>query len=342
MGAIYLHEGQSYRVETLDLAAALATVTPVAVDYYTEVTTEAEVQVLHEAAVRTATGVTVAYGDLQLSSQVVGFRRIKRFTHENLGVFPLDYPPQTLETSGYWFHLLPETQQRLAKQGQWFDSLNDYGPNWQEQRHRVRARDHYRCTQCGAQEPPGRQHDVHHLVPFRTFGYVAGFNENYRTANRLENLVLVCRTCHRRLESGVRTRTGLDGLAYALTNIAPLHLMCDPQDLGVHVVRVASSEWRVASGEGQHDEITDDIHATRNTQHATIYLYERITAGLGFSLRLFELHEELLAAAQVLVRACPCRHGCPACVGPVLENELAQLETKALTLAMVALLVDSG
>ena len=335
-GAVYLHEGQSYHVSTLDLAGHLATVTPIEVDYYTEVTTETEIQVLHEADTRPSVGATVAHGELQVSSQVVGFRRIKRFTHENLGVFPLDYPPHLLETSGYWFSLLPQTQQQLAQQGQWFDSLNDYGPNWQEQRQRVRTRDHYRCTQCGAHEPPGRQHDVHHLVPFRTFGYVAGFNENYRTANRLENLVLVCRTCHRRLESGVRTRTGLDGLAYALNNIAPLHLMCDPQDLGVHVVRVGRGEWQVASGEK-----LEELDAIRHPPQTTIYLYERITAGLGFSARLFDLHEELLAAALALVRACPCRYGCPACVGPVLENELAQLETKQLTLAMLQLLVHN-
>ena len=337
-GAIYLHEGQSYRVSSLDLAGQLATVTPVEVDYYTEVTTETEIQVLQAVETRPALGATVAHGELQVSSQVVGFRRIKRFTHENLGVFPLDYPPHLLETSGYWFSLLPQTQQRLAEQGQWFDSLNDYGPNWQEQRQRVRARDHYRCTQCGAHEPPGRQHDVHHLAPFRTFGYVAGFNENYREANRLENLVLVCRTCHRRLESGVRTRTGLDGLAYALTNIAPLHLMCDPQDLGVHVVRSEGVREKSRGG----DSGLPVENATRNPQHAapTIYLYERITAGLGFSARLFELHDELLAAALALVKACPCRHGCPACVGPVLENELALLETKQLTLALLALLVN--
>ena len=351
-GAIYLHEGQSYRVSRLDLAQNLATVTPVAVDYYTEVTTETEIQVLQAAETRPAPGVTVAHGELQVSSQVVGFRRIKRFTHENLGVFPLDYPPHLLETSGYWFSLLPQTQQRLAEQGQWFDSLNEYGPNWQEQRQRVRARDHYRCTQCGAHEPPGRQHDVHHLVPFRTFGYVAGFNENYQLANQLENLVLVCRTCHRRLESGVRTRTGLDGLAYALTNIAPLHLMCDPQDLGVHVVRSegvgelgrpgdGSAGARESGDSRRKDEETAE-KAGMDFLLPTIYLYERVTAGLGFSARLFELHEEMAAAALALVKACPCRYGCPACVGPVLENELAQLETKQLTLAMLRLLVAGG
>jgi len=331
-GAIYIHEGQSYHVAQLDLANKLAIVTPIAVDYYTEVTNETEVQVLSEVGAHPIHGARVAHGDLLVSSQVVGFRRIKRFTHENLGIFPLDYAPQTLETSGYWFRLLPEVQQQLAAQGAWFDSLNDYGPNWQAQRRQVRARDGYRCTQCGAPEPQAasraRQHDVHHLAPFRTFGYVPGFNENYLIANRLENLVLVCRTCHRRLESGVRTRTGLDGLAYALTNIAPLHLMCDPQDIGVHVVRGDSLRPGAAADQAVN---CDDDPATQ----PAIYLYERITAGLGFSLRLFELHEELLRAAQALVRACPCCQGCPACVGPVLEHELAQLETKSLTLALL-------
>jgi DEAD/DEAH box helicase domain-containing protein len=63
------------------------------------------------------------------------------------------------------------------------------------------------------------------------------FNDAYKQANRLENLVLVCRTCHQRLEAGVRTRGALDGLGYVLHSLAPLHLMCDRSDLGVHVER---------------------------------------------------------------------------------------------------------
>ncbi|MEZ4676317.1 MAG: hypothetical protein R2932_19005 [Caldilineaceae bacterium] len=141
---------------------------------------------------------------------------------------------------------------------------------------------------------------MHHLVPFRTFGYVAGLNEHYLEANRLENLVLVCRTCHRRLEAGSAVRSGLDGLAYALTNIAPLHLMCDPQDLGVHVMRVEMGRQEDRMTRGEDDRMTrrqDDEAAVNHSQFAastrlgtlhnaqlpTIYLYERIAAGLGFS-----------------------------------------------------------
>jgi DEAD/DEAH box helicase domain-containing protein len=340
-GAIYLHEGQSYHVRQLDLENNHATVVPTKVDFYTEVTTETEIEVLAVHDQRAAAGVTVAHGELLVSSQVVGYRRVKHFTHENLGIFPLDYPPQTLETSGYWFSLAPAVQQQLAAEGQWFDSVNDYGPNWQAQRKRVRERDGYRCTQCGRPEAEGRQHDVHHRVPFRTFGYAPGLNENYQEANRLSNLVLVCRTCHRRLEAGVRVRSGLDGLAYALTNIAPLHLMCDPQDLGVHVVR---GDGRQGEGErrdtrqGDGVSINNSQFSILNSQLPTIYLYERMAAGLGFSARLYELHDLLLPAAAALIRACPCELGCPACVGPVLEGNDVQLPTKALTLALLAAL----
>ncbi len=347
-GAIYIHEGQSYTVRRLDLAESLAEITPAEVDFYTDVNTETEVEVLATQATRTLGDVEIAHGELLVRSEVVGYRRIKRFTHENLGIFPLTYAPQLHETSGYWFSLQPALQVALARQGQWFDSVNDYGPNWQAQRRRVRARDGYRCTQCGRPEAPGQQHDVHHLVPFRTFGYMPGLNQHYEEANQLNNLVLVCRTCHRRLEGGVRVRSGLDGLAYALTNIAPLHLMCDPQDLGVHVVKgeVGREEDKMTGGEDdkvirdtrQGDKEIGDTGAQvaeKGLLLPAIYIYERVAAGLGFSARLYELHETLIDAAGALIRACPCVHGCPACVGPVLEGTQVQLETKVLALALV-------
>ena len=152
---------------------------------------------------------------------------------------------------------------------------------------------------------------------------MAGVNEAYLQANQLENLVLVCRNCHRRLESGVRVRSGLDGLAYALSSLAPLHLMCDRSDLGVSVMR----------GEAK---------ATVEDQLPTVYIYERVVAGLGFSARLYELHDQLLTAAYERVQRCTCPYGCPACVGPVLDGEQVHLETKELTRALLRVLIEDG
>ena len=114
-GAIYIHEGQSYVVNKLDLEENLATVVPTRVDYYTEVTSETKIDVLSEQESRADPHVQIAHGELLVSSRPVGYRRIKRFTHETLGVFPLEYEPAEVETNGYWFGILPEAQMKLAR-----------------------------------------------------------------------------------------------------------------------------------------------------------------------------------------------------------------------------------
>ena len=324
-GAVYLHEGRSYLVERLDLDSGSAWVWPAKVDYYTEASTETEIQVLSLQESRISGGAQLGYGDLLVTSQVTQYRRVRRFTHENLGVLPLDYPPTTLDTAGYWLEVTEEAQIALMQADDWRDAPNDYGPDWQEQRARTRARDGYRCAECGAPEPRNRQHDVHHRIPFRAFGYIAGLNRNDREANRLSNIVLLCRRCHQRMEAGVRARTGLDGVAYTLGNLAPLHLMCDRRDIDVAIIR--------------EDETGLAAHAPQCTPAAPrIYIYERIPAGIGFSAQLYERHEDLIAGASELIRGCGCRYGCPACVGPVLlvgDEQRPILESKRLALALL-------
>ncbi len=329
-GAVYIHEGQSYLVESLDLEGRLASVARQAVDFYTDANLHTEIDILtvHEQA--EMGNAVVCYGDLSVTWQVTDYRRVRHYTHETLGIYPLDYPPQTLETSGYWIEVTAAAQDVLMRARQWHDSPNDYGPNWQEQRQKVRTRDGFRCSECGAPEPSNSQHDVHHLRPFRTFGYVPGLNETYLEANRLNNLTLLCRRCHRRVEAGVRTRSGLDGLSYALQNLAPLFLMCDRADIGVAVMREDKVEDRPEKTGGKSTQATPRV-----------YIYEQIAAGLGFSRQLFERHAELLAAAQALIETCGCRYGCPACVGPVPvagESDVPLLNTKALTLALLSVL----
>lgn len=343
-GAIYIHEGRTYRVQSLNLDDGTAFVSPAQIDYYTSATIEAEITPLSVADETQTGGATIRHGELEVSSQVTSYRRVKRHTHENLGTTPLDYPPQTLDTSGYWITLTPAAFDALIQADQWRDSPNDYGPNWQAQRKKVRDRDNNKCTRCGAPEPATRQHDVHHIVPFRTFGYIAGQNENYRQANQTSNLQLLCRTCHQIVEAGVRTRGGLDGLSYTLHQLAPLYLMCDRTDLGVSIERGEAPAETKPPGGGQQDVAQENPRPTTSRRLGSqdllpaIYIYEQATAGLGFSQRLFEIHDELLTAAADLIRGCTCAHGCPACVGPVLENPDAMLETKELTLALLAAL----
>jgi hypothetical protein len=63
------------------------------------------------------------------------------------------------------------------------------GPNWQAQRRRAKARDQGTCQHCGAVGT-----DVHHIRPFRLFN-------DYRVANRMDNLITLCAPCHRRADA---------------------------------------------------------------------------------------------------------------------------------------------
>lgn len=319
-GAVYIHEGRSFLVEKLDLEERLAWVWPAEVEYYTEASSETEIEVISVHGGRVSGGAQLGYGEVFVTSQVTQYRRVRRFTHENLGILPLDYPPTTLDTAGYWLEVTAEAQEALMEAGDWRDSPNDYGPAWQEQRAKTRERDGYRCAECGAAETLNRQHDVHHWVPFRAFNYIPGLNRNDLLANSLENLVLLCRRCHHRMEAGVRARTGMDGVAYALGNLAPLHLMCDRRDIDVAIIRPQLESVLLSR---RPPAVSPPSPEEPNAPR--IYIYERIPAGIGFSEQLYERHDELMEGAGDLIRSCGCRYGCPACVGPVLLVDSTQL-----------------
>jgi len=289
-GAIYMHEGQQYFVQEYNLEEHIAQLIPVGLDYYTEAQRKSEVEVLNEIEREMLSACEKAYGEIQVTTQVVGFKKLRWLTYENLGEEILDMSPSELQTTGYWLSLSEETLSRLRDAGNWSNDRNKYGADWTRIRERVRARDKYQCQVCGAIETD-RQHDVHHKTPFRTF---ISIDE----ANRLENLTTLCRTCHQKVEQNVRIRSGLAGLGFVLGNLAPLFLMCDPRDLGTHT----DPAWKPANG------------------LPSVVLYDLIPAGIGFSQKLFEIHDELIQRALELVSECECEDGCPSCVGPGGEN----------------------
>jgi DEAD/DEAH box helicase domain-containing protein len=131
--AIYLHGGQQYHVEHLDFKEHKAYVKRVDVDYYTDAVrytqvrvldcaTEArtsESAVLREAAkgsglagkdlnvspVTSAFPHSHSHGDVLVRSQVVGFKKIKFFSNENIGDGKLELPENEMHTTSYWITL---------------------------------------------------------------------------------------------------------------------------------------------------------------------------------------------------------------------------------------------
>lgn len=311
-GAIYMHEAQQYLVQQLDLENHIAYLAPVGLDYYTEAQQESEIQILSINDQIVVRGGEKAYGEIQVTTQVVGFRKLRWFTNENLGQEPLDLPPSELQTTGYWLTLSDSALKSLRDAGLWTNDPNDYGPDWQKIRLAVRKRDQFKCQVCGATET-NREHDVHHKMPFRAFLHgsatspdvalqsretLHSIQDAREQANRLENLTTLCPSCHRKVEQNVRIRSGLTGLGFVLGNLAPLFLMCDAGDLGIF----SEPAWSAVGG------------------LPSVVLYDLVPAGIGFSEKLFELHDELIRRAYELVSECACEDGCPSCVGPGGEN----------------------
>ena len=89
---------------------------------------------------------------------------------------------------------------------------------------------------------------------------------------------------------------GLTAVANVLAQVVPLFVMGDPRDFySIPIVRAPLS------------------------QLPTIFIWERYPGGVGFSKKLFHIHDAAADAAINLITSCGCQNGCPSCVGPVLE-----------------------
>ncbi|MFO8037199.1 MAG: DEAD/DEAH box helicase [Anaerolineales bacterium] len=285
-GAIYLHEGEDFKVEDLDLEGNKAYLVDAYGDYYTEPEKQTSVECLTLRGEEDVPGGKIYHGELSVTRQVVGFKKINWQWYEILGREPLHLPSTTLETTGFWLSLSERTIQTLQSSGTWSSGSIDYGPRWPSIRKIVLERDQNKCQACGKRWDQAQLH-IHHKQPLRSF-------RSLQEANQLDNLITLCPRCHQRVENVVRVKSGLSGLSYLLHNLAPLLLMCDSHDLGVHA----------------------DPASPLGDNLPTVVIHEQIPAGIGFSKRLFERHDELINQAYELVRSCPCLDGCPSCVGP--------------------------
>lgn len=98
-----------------------------------------------------------------------------------------------------WVDLQPDFKPKLGQHSR------RRGANWDIQAKQARERDAFACQVCGVtEEELGRQLDVHHKIPYRSF-------KSNVEANRLENLVSVCSSCHSKLEAQLRRELPLFG-----------------------------------------------------------------------------------------------------------------------------------
>lgn len=101
--AIYIVEGRLYQVEVLDHDGRKAYVRQIECDYYTDAITYSKVTVLDtDGAGGERPEAIYAHGDVHVVSRVVGFKKIKFYTNENVGSGELDLPERQMHTTSYW------------------------------------------------------------------------------------------------------------------------------------------------------------------------------------------------------------------------------------------------
>ena len=96
--AIYLHQGRQFYVHQLDIPERRAYVKQVDSDYFTDAITYTKVKVLDTAESMQEHH----HGEVHVAHQVVGFKKIKFFTMENVGSGDLNMPVQEMHTTSYW------------------------------------------------------------------------------------------------------------------------------------------------------------------------------------------------------------------------------------------------
>ena len=109
--AIYLHEARQYHVERFDYEERKAYVRSVACDYFTDAIDYTQVKILdtfdslgHQA-----------HGEVRLNRQIVGFKKIKFYTLENVGAGKLSMPEQEMHTTSFWLHFPQALLERMTE-----------------------------------------------------------------------------------------------------------------------------------------------------------------------------------------------------------------------------------
>jgi len=115
-GAVYLHYGEQYLVEELDLVSKTAYVSAKEVPYHTQCRDTTDIQVLRILREKRAGTVGIFLGEVEVTTQVVSYEKKAEFTDEYLGEEAVDLPPQRFPTVALWFDVPGEMVAEIRRQ----------------------------------------------------------------------------------------------------------------------------------------------------------------------------------------------------------------------------------
>jgi DEAD/DEAH box helicase domain-containing protein len=117
-GAVLVHQGETYIVESLDLKDRTAYAKKAEVDYYTVPLKSAELRITGVLRRKTEKGVPVAVGPIGVTERFTGYKVVRQ--DKILGVRPLSLPPLEFNTVGLWFTVADEIGGDIRKAGRDF------------------------------------------------------------------------------------------------------------------------------------------------------------------------------------------------------------------------------
>lgn len=124
-GAVYLHQGETYLVKTLDTRTRTAWAEACEVDYYTQARELTDIRATSVEVEKRCGNALVRLGDVQVTNHVIAFKRRRQFTEEYLGETPLELPETTFSTRAFWFDVPDAAVDRaIAESGDLGGSLH--------------------------------------------------------------------------------------------------------------------------------------------------------------------------------------------------------------------------
>ncbi len=113
-GAVYLHKGDSFVVDRLDLSTRTVSVSKARVDYYTRIRAHKLTEIIKIEDKKFIWGTDVYVGKLKVTDQVTEYERRRIRAKTIIDRISLDLPPQIFETEGLWYQI-PATVLRQCK-----------------------------------------------------------------------------------------------------------------------------------------------------------------------------------------------------------------------------------
>ncbi len=116
-GAIYLHQGRQFEVSEMDRERRRVIVRSADRDYYTQVLSEKETEILDVISARDLGGYRVSLGRLRVTQEFKEYVRRRLSDQQKISSHPLDLPPLVYETVGMWWEIPDSVKEEATRKG---------------------------------------------------------------------------------------------------------------------------------------------------------------------------------------------------------------------------------